>query len=89
MCRKGLTSLGIRLYPKSEEACAPTVTAALVPDGMTWKEWDSRLRASGLVCGGDYGCLAGKVFRLGHMGTQAQPCLVEEALKVIAGALGR
>ena len=70
MCRKGLTSLGIRLYPKSEEACAPTVTAALVPDGMTWKEWD-------------------KVFRLGNMGTQAQPCLVEEALKAIAGALGR
>ena len=89
MCRKGLTSLGIRLYPRSEDACAPTVTAALVPDGIAWKEWDSRLRARGLVCGGDYGCLAGKVFRLGHMGTQAQPYLVEEALEAIAGALGR
>lgn len=87
LCREGMKKLGIRLYPVSDAACAPSVTAALVPEGLTWKEWDRRLRARGLVCGGDYGCLAGKVFRIGHMGTQAQTYLVEEALEAMADAL--
>jgi aspartate aminotransferase-like enzyme len=39
------------------------------------------------VVGGNYGQLAGKVFRLGHMGSQAEKKLVRRALDVIAETL--
>jgi aspartate aminotransferase-like enzyme len=40
-----------------------------------------------LVVAGSYGPLADKVFRLGHMGSQADMSLVQQAMDVIAGAL--
>jgi aspartate aminotransferase-like enzyme len=62
---------------------APTVTAVNVPAGVGWEEFDRRLRRRGLVAGGSYGPIAGKVFRLGHMGTQADMGLVKQALDVL------
>ena len=41
------------------------------------------MREQGLVVGGSYGPLAGKVFRLGHMGSQADLGLVKQALHII------
>lgn len=82
-CRERLTAMGLRLFPAEDAIPAPTVTAVYVPDGIPWPEFDRRLRARGLVVGGSYGPLAGKVFRLGHMGSQANPALVENALEVI------
>lgn len=40
-----------------------------------------------LICTGSFGPMDGKVFRLGHMGTQAQPYLMEQALDAIAATL--
>jgi aspartate aminotransferase-like enzyme len=48
---------------------------------------DKRFRQGGLVVAGSYGPLSGKVFRLGHMGTQADPELVLRALEVIRGVI--
>lgn len=87
LCRGRLEDLGVELYPVEEAVPSPTVTAAYVPDGFTWQEFDARLRQRGLVVGGSYGPLAGKVFRLGHMGTQADTALVERACGVIAEVL--
>ncbi len=44
---------------------------------------DRRLRARGVGAGGNYGPLADKVFRLGHMGAQADLDLVSRALDII------
>ncbi len=81
--RDRLTKMGIEIFPKPEAIPAPTVTAALVPDGFGWAEFDASLRSEGLVVGGSYGPLAGKVFRLGHMGSQADRILVDRALDII------
>ncbi|BBO83685.1 aminotransferase [Desulfosarcina ovata subsp. sediminis] len=86
-CRQRLVEMGIDLFPAAGAVPSPTVTAAKIPQGLTWETWDRRLRDAGLVVAGSYGPLAGKVFRLGHMGTQADPDLVDQALDVIAGAL--
>ena len=75
--RKCLKDKGIKLFPKDESFSASTVTAAYIPEGYTWQQWDKHLRDKGLVCGGNYGPLADKVFRIGHMGTQAQLANVE------------
>lgn len=82
-CREQLAEMGIRLFPAAGAIPSPTVTAAYVPENIPWPEFDRRLREQGLVVGGNYGPLAGKVFRLGHMGTQADPKLVKQALQII------
>lgn len=82
-CRERLLHLGIDLFPSENAIPSPTVTAARVPDGIGWKELDRRFRQHGLAVGGSYGPLADKVFRLGHMGSQASMELVIQALDVI------
>jgi aspartate aminotransferase-like enzyme len=86
-CRRRLVEMGIDLFPVSGAIPSPTVTAAMIPQGFSWETWDRRLREQGLVVAGSYGPLAEKVFRLGHMGVQADMGLMERALDVIAGVL--
>jgi len=83
VCREGLRALGYALFPAPDAVCSPTVTAVNLPAGIAWQEFDRRLRRSGLVVGGSYGDRAGKIFRLGHMGTQADMGLVRQALDVL------
>lgn len=89
LCREGLRQLGLELFPAPEAIFSPTVTAAMVPAGFTWEDWRMRLRKSGLIVAGSFGPMAGKVFRLGHMGIQADAQLVEKALEILAEALGK
>lgn len=82
-CRKRIVDMGLRLYPAADAVLSPTVTAVYVPEKMSWKKLDARLREEGLVLGGNYGCLAGEVFRIGHMGSQANLNLVKEAMDIL------
>ena len=82
-CRSELAGMGLSLFPAPEAVPSPTVTGVIVPTRFTWIELDTRFREQGLAVGGNYGPLAGKVFRLGHMGSQADRSLVERALAVI------
>lgn len=86
-CRHGLEKLGVALFPSSDAVQSPTVTAARVPRGFTWEDWQTALRKRGLIVGGSFGPMAGTVFRLGHMGVQADEALMGRALEVIAEAL--
>ena len=82
-CRQRLVEAGLELYPAADAIPSPTVTAVKVPRHIPWSELNRRFRQHGLVVGGNYGPLAGKVFRIGHMGTQAQMSLVAKAMDVI------
>ena len=88
-CRSRLADLGVALFPEEEAFCSPTVTAARVPEGWTWEALDGALRRRGVVLGGNYGPLAGKVFRFGHMGTQASLPLVDRALDALGEVLAK
>lgn len=88
-CRERARELGLSLYPVSETASSPTVTALRVPESMTWKELDGGLREHGMAVGGSLGPLAGEVFRIGHMGSQADPDLVDRGMDVLARVVGR
>ncbi len=78
---------GLELFPVDEAICSPTVTALKVPAGLTWQELDARLRQRGVVMGGSLGSLEGKVFRIGHMGSQANMSLVERGLEALRQAI--
>ncbi|GAP13833.1 serine-pyruvate aminotransferase/archaeal aspartate aminotransferase [Longilinea arvoryzae] len=82
-CRQRLIKMGLSMYPARSAITAPTVSAVNLPEGIDWPEFDRRLRTRGLAVGGSYGPLAGKVFRLGHMGSQADLDLTTRALDVI------
>jgi aspartate aminotransferase-like enzyme len=86
-CRARLREIGLELFPAADAIPAPTVTAAKVPQDFTWETLDREFRSRGLVVGGSYGPLTGKVFRLGHMGSQADLGLVDQALDVIAAVV--
>lgn len=86
-CRKRVRDMNLQLFPADESSSAPTVTAIHVPGGWTWAELDAALRERGMVVGGNYGDLAGKVFRIGHMGYQARMDLVERGMDVLESVL--
>ncbi len=88
-CHTRLEGMGIRLYPRERRYASPTVTAAYVPDNWPWPMLDEALRAEGMAVGGSYGPLSGVVFRVGHMGSQANLELVHRGMDVLEHVLGR
>lgn len=66
--RAGLRALGFELFADQRHA-SRTVTAAVVPDDLDWKSFNSELKRRGLVLAGGQGKLTGKIFRLGHLGS--------------------
>jgi aspartate aminotransferase-like enzyme len=86
-CRQRALEMGLSLYPVDEVACSPTVTALRVPDGVEWEKLDRGLREHGMGVAGSLGPLAGKVFRIGHMGSQADGSLVDRGMDVLAHVL--
>ena len=77
--RAGLEALGFELFADPRHA-SKTVTAAKLPDGHEWKPFNTAIKSHGVVLAGGQGKLAGKIFRLGHLGSVT----VDEILGVIA-----
>jgi aspartate aminotransferase-like enzyme len=86
-CRDRAQEMGLSLYPAEEGGNSPTVTALQVPESIGWEKLDRLLREHRMGVAGSYGPLAGKVFRIGHMGAQAEMALVERGMDVLARVL--
>jgi aspartate aminotransferase-like enzyme len=77
--RAAASALGLRLLPSAPEIASPTVTAVYFPEALSgeksevvFKTW----RDLGLVVGEGQGKLAGKIFRIGHLGAVYEPDVV-------------
>ncbi|PID95124.1 MAG: aminotransferase [Bacteroidetes bacterium] len=81
--RDSMKQMGYKLFVVDEAYSASTVSAFYLPERVSWELFDRSLRSKGLVVGGSYGPLAGKIFRLGHMGSQSNRDMIKEALKVL------
>jgi aspartate aminotransferase-like enzyme len=66
--RAGLVALGFELFADPAVA-SRTVTAANVPDDLEWKAFNGEVKRRGVVLAGGQNKLAGKIFRLGHLGS--------------------
>jgi aspartate aminotransferase-like enzyme len=77
--RAGLEALGFALFADAANR-SKTVTAAQIPDGLDWKTFNGEVKRLGLVLAGGQGRLAGRVFRVGHLGSVT----VEEILGAVA-----
>ena len=84
--RAGLSAMGFRLFADPAHA-SDTVTAAVVPEGVDWPAFSKELRSRGLVIAGAQGRLAGKVFRVGHLGDVHVDDIVRALETIEAGSL--
>ncbi len=87
VCRNGLKELGIALWTPANAVNSPTCTAALIPEGFDFQSWKMALAKKGMYIAGSFGPMDGKVFRIGHMGTQAYLDSIKKGLKVIEEVL--
>jgi aspartate aminotransferase-like enzyme len=82
--RKTVCELGYRLFPKEDAVQSPSVSAVYIPDGLSFSEFNQKIRSFGMGIGGSFGPLEGKIFRIGHMGSQATMHNAKAALDVLA-----
>lgn len=83
--RAGLAALGLELF--TDASCrADTLSVVLLPAGVADADFRREVAARGVVVAGGLGPIAGKAFRLGHMGNVG-PAEVATTLTAIEGAL--
>jgi len=83
--RSAMRSLGLTPLA-SEEAAAPTLTCLLYPEGVNDLAFRKSLAGQGVVVAGALAALAGKAFRLGHMGN-VTPAELRQAIGLIGETL--
>jgi aspartate aminotransferase-like enzyme len=83
--RRGVQALGLELFADPRHA-SNTVTAVNVPTNLDVAKLLQVLRACGVVLSGGQGKLAGRIFRIGHLGFISEAD-VDEILDALAHAL--
>jgi alanine-glyoxylate transaminase/serine-glyoxylate transaminase/serine-pyruvate transaminase len=83
---RGLDRLGLSLFPPEANRC-PTINVIAAPPGVDEAKVRHRLLDMGVEMGGGLGALAGKVWRVGVMGYNAQPARVEKFVGALEEAL--
>lgn len=88
--RAGVEALGLELFAESA-AASNTVTAVLAPEGIEAAKIQTYMReVQGIILSGGQQQLAGKIFRIGHLGyvVPTDALLVIGALEMALTALG-
>jgi len=83
---RGLDRLGLQLFTPATHR-APTINVISVPDGVDEAKVRGRLLDMGVEMGGGLGALAGKVWRVGVMGYNAEPERVTRFVDALEAAL--
>ena len=85
-CRELLTEAGIKLYLQS--GFSSTVTVFDVPEGTSAQEiLDMMRKEHHILLAGSFGSLAGKVVRIGHMGSNANEKDMAETMEALLQTL--
>ncbi len=89
MVREGVKALGLELLAADERYASDTVTAARCPEGVEVAALRRMLEDEyGVIVAGGQGKLAGKIFRIGHLGLVSEDD-IRHALDGLAEALPR
>ena len=83
--RAGLGVYGMKPLV-SEDVAASTLSCILYPQGVNDAEFRSRLAAKGMVIAGSLASLAGKAFRIGHMGNVTEEMFIK-AIELVGETL--
>lgn len=86
--RAAVHALGLELWAESEDIASSCCTAVTNPAGIDDSALRDRMRSNyGVMISGGYGDVAGKLFRLGHMGLSAHPTSVIAQIGVLERSL--
>jgi len=86
--RAAVKALGLDLWAEREEFAAACCTAITTPEGIDDTTLRGIMRSRyGVMISGGYGSMAGKAFRLGHMGAAAHPTTVIAQIGMLERAL--
>jgi pyridoxamine--pyruvate transaminase len=89
-CRSRVKQLGLELWPLEEKFCSPTVTAISIRETTSDNALIQDIAARhGILIGGGYKELKGKVLRIGHMGYQAQRSFLAATIDALEDSLKR
>ncbi len=83
--RAGVRALGLELFADPRHA-SDTVTSVAAPPDLDVGKLLATLRAEGIILSGGQGPLAGKIFRIGHLGWVDEPD-IDQVLGALAKAL--
>ncbi len=83
-----IADIGLSLFTP-EDHRLPMLNVVSIPDGVDDATVRGTLRDRGIEISGGFGPLAGRVWRIGLMGTNANPRVVNRLVTALADALGR
>ena len=83
--RKALSEYGMTALAE-EAVAAPTLSCILYPDGVEDAKFRAKLAEKGVIVAGSLAHLAGKAFRIGHMGNTTE-AMLEKAVTHIGDTL--
>lgn len=87
-CRRRAKEIGLKVWPLREEFCSPTVTSIALPVSVDDSSLISDIaESSGILIGGGYKELKGRVLRIGHMGYQAQKSFMAATIDALDDSL--
>ena len=84
--RDSIRSLGLDIFPVTESIASDTCTAVSIPEGVDGSSLVEKMRVEhNVVLAGGQANLAGKIFRIGHMGLTSHEDIQNtvDALKVV------
>ena len=88
VARAGVRGMGLQIWPASESIASPTTTAVRMPPGIDAGAVLTEVRARyGVSLSSGRGETHGKLIRIGHMGTTAQPMYALIAIAALGGAM--
>ena len=86
--RNAMEALGLELWPESPTIATSCCTVVRLPDAIKDEDLRGTMRQRyGVMISGGYGELAGKLFRLGHMGVSAHPTTLVAQIGILERTL--
>jgi pyridoxamine---pyruvate transaminase len=88
VARAGVRGMGLHIWPATEAIASPTTTAVRMPPGLDAAQALTEARARyGVSLSSGRAETNGKLVRIGHMGTTAQPMYALVAIAALGGAM--
>lgn len=88
ICRERAREMGLKIWPVEDRFCSPTVTALTLPEHVDDAKIIQEIAQKyGILIGGGYRELKGKLLRIGHMGYQAQKMFIAATMDALEDVL--
>jgi aspartate aminotransferase-like enzyme len=82
-----IEAMGLELYAKYPQTASHMVTTVKLPKHVKWHHWNEKLLESGFLCSVGCGNLKKQVFRIGHLGIQANMKKAKSGMEIIEKVL--